>query len=625
VQLAFEASQRALAEHQRALILTFTVSAVDQIEQESLQQRKLRADALVRVEIANYHALYKRLLDAYVRYCGVPEAWRTWLPHEVESALAAVDEETQRAYQQHDRRKQWELSNATSIVAGLMDTTLKPSCSEPTLRAAHELLSRNYAQGLLHYDSWPYFAHRILSESKALSRRVGSRYPLVFVDEFQDTNGIEWAFIRELTCHSTLVCMTDIDQAIYFWRGADPKERLRRLLEERAPENKDGFELLEYPRTAHQPKLRELAAAIRDSCGSQPRSARFLQEMQDCFEVKGVTKRQAEPEGGCEGEWPKAYVAALKPEARKAARDGKRVAVLCPTWALLGGVSYWLNSKLGGVPLRHAIVGLEDEVGAFLSALVHALSERARVQSAQVALRETKAALERMRRVAVVRDHRKGWFAPSTHALTEANRKRRDRVCELLGNYVDNSSDLRQAARDLPALAKQIRGAMKSGRDYSTWLADGLLDTAVNQWYAAIGDFLRRNPDANAGDLLEAAWSAVEGCVAQQRRKVARTRILVMTAHAAKGKEVQYTFLCGASRGTRHVHAKDPAQCGEVRNLLHVACSRSRERVVVLHKKDEPCCVVSRLRGGLCPLTTTAHLARPSRRGEASEDSKTAG
>ncbi len=55
----------------------------------------------------------------------------------------------------------------------------------------------------------------LLERSRALRLLYSGRYPLVIVDEFQDTNLDQWRVIRALSQNSTVICLADPDQRIY--------------------------------------------------------------------------------------------------------------------------------------------------------------------------------------------------------------------------------------------------------------------------------------------------------------------------------------------------------------------------------------------------------------------------
>jgi DNA helicase-2/ATP-dependent DNA helicase PcrA len=68
---------------------------------------------------------------------------------------------------------------------------------------------------------------RLLDEDEPLRRRWSGRFRHVLVDEFQDTNPVQYRLLRRLVGAERNVCVVgDDDQAIYRWRGADVRNIL---------------------------------------------------------------------------------------------------------------------------------------------------------------------------------------------------------------------------------------------------------------------------------------------------------------------------------------------------------------------------------------------------------------
>jgi DNA helicase-2/ATP-dependent DNA helicase PcrA len=100
-----------------------------------------------------------------------------------------------------------------------------------------ELMLRNNA---LDFDDLLLFTVKLLQENKDIRKYYSDRFKHVLVDEYQDTNHIQYEMVRLLAegClkneredidyeqhwhHRTLTVVGDVDQSIYSWRGADYK------------------------------------------------------------------------------------------------------------------------------------------------------------------------------------------------------------------------------------------------------------------------------------------------------------------------------------------------------------------------------------------------------------------
>ena len=118
-------------------------------------------------------------------------------------------------------------------------TELRPRDPEPGSRAAvrvgfaeevlAELDTRKRRLGVLGYDDLlSRLADALATDHSPARARMHQRWPIVMVDEFQDTDPVQWQVIdRAFSGRSTVILIGDPKQAIYAFRGGDIVTYLR--------------------------------------------------------------------------------------------------------------------------------------------------------------------------------------------------------------------------------------------------------------------------------------------------------------------------------------------------------------------------------------------------------------
>jgi exodeoxyribonuclease V beta subunit len=88
-----------------------------------------------------------------------------------------------------------------------------------------EVARRLHAQRAMSFDDLLAHLARVLThpqDGETVARRLRGRYRFVLVDEFQDTDPVQWEILeRAFHGHATLVLIGDPKQAIYAFRGGD--------------------------------------------------------------------------------------------------------------------------------------------------------------------------------------------------------------------------------------------------------------------------------------------------------------------------------------------------------------------------------------------------------------------
>ncbi len=116
-------------------------------------------------------------------------------------------------------------NSAALVVPGLTDENSRPAMRRRLAEAVtKEMDRRKRVSGILTYDDLLTRLRSALADparGPAACRRLSARYEIVLVDEFQDTDPVQWEILDLAFKRSSLVLIGDPKQAIYSFRGAD--------------------------------------------------------------------------------------------------------------------------------------------------------------------------------------------------------------------------------------------------------------------------------------------------------------------------------------------------------------------------------------------------------------------
>lgn len=214
-------------------------------------------------------------------------------------------------------------------------------------------------EGLLHFDLFAGKASELLSRSKSLNKIIGGSYPIIILDEFQDTNQDEWELIKNLGMHSRILALADADQRIYEFRGADPK----RIAEFIATFNPDTFD---FGTENHRSNGTDIGVFGNDLLTG-------LNKTKEYRDVKIVSY------GFYQGRhhlYP--LKASVLQGMRRLIKDETKnwsLAILVPTKKLMFQVSDYLNTDIDDFPVISHEVALDSEAPALAAILIAGLLE----------------------------------------------------------------------------------------------------------------------------------------------------------------------------------------------------------------------------------------------------------
>ena len=173
--------------------------------------------------IGTFHGLCNRLLRAHYRDAGLPQLFQILDSGDQLAALKRLlkslnvdDEKYPPRELQHFINAQKEQGLRAAAVEAWDDYTRQRT----ELYAAYEAQCQR--EGVVDFAELLLRSYELLARNEALRRHYQERFRYILVDEFQDTNVLQYKWLKLLAgADATLFCVGDDDQSIYAFRGAE--------------------------------------------------------------------------------------------------------------------------------------------------------------------------------------------------------------------------------------------------------------------------------------------------------------------------------------------------------------------------------------------------------------------
>ena len=213
------------------LAVTFTNKAAAEMRHrvEDLLQTSVQS-----MWIGTFHGLAHRMLRLHYADAGLPEGFQILDADDqlrlIKRVVRALDLD----------EKKWPPKQAMWYINGQKDEGLRPHHIETWGNQQDEVWKRIYQayqetcdrSGLVDFAELLLRAHELWLKHPHLLRHYQQRFKHVLVDEFQDTNSIQYAWLRLLADADNFISIVgDDDQSIYGWRGAKV-ENIQRFLDD---------------------------------------------------------------------------------------------------------------------------------------------------------------------------------------------------------------------------------------------------------------------------------------------------------------------------------------------------------------------------------------------------------
>lgn len=200
---------------QKVLFLSFARATVSRVIEAIEHEQKIPKEQKSNIVVDTYHAFFWRILRAHGYLIGLPRRLSILLPPNEAIVLSL-------------------LRNSYPPDAKLTDEQRK----EKNDKEKAILKKIAFDEGRVCFDLFSGYTREILQGSERIRRLISTMYPVIFFDEFQDTNKEQWLVVKALGQFCRMIALADPEQRIYDWIGADP-ERLNQFRTKFAPEEVD--------------------------------------------------------------------------------------------------------------------------------------------------------------------------------------------------------------------------------------------------------------------------------------------------------------------------------------------------------------------------------------------------
>ncbi|GAC1669067.1 MAG: DNA helicase PcrA [Candidatus Acidiferrum sp.] len=207
------------------LAVTFTNKAAQEMRERVV---KLLSRAGVQAGwpwISTFHSLCARLLRQEASAAGLP---RNFTVYDGDDQVAAVKQAMVGLRIEDDRLTPRNVLSSISSAKNHAKTPeiMRSEAQDPDGRRVADIYAAYEKQlqrsNALDFDDLLLRSARLLRESAEVRERWRQRFQYIHVDEYQDTNQVQYELLRLLTGTQQNICVVgDEDQSIYRWRGAD--------------------------------------------------------------------------------------------------------------------------------------------------------------------------------------------------------------------------------------------------------------------------------------------------------------------------------------------------------------------------------------------------------------------
>ncbi|KTC97400.1 DNA helicase II [Legionella geestiana] len=559
------------------LAVTFTNKAAGEMKSRLSEALQLSPAGLW---VGTFHGLCHRLLRIHWERARLPEAFQILDSDDQLRLLKRViqglnlDEE------------QWPARQAQSFINGKKDDGLRAAHIHLPPHGPTRTLAKIYAAyeqacqtaGVVDFAEILLRAHELLRDHPDILLHYQSRFRAILVDEFQDTNAIQYAWIRLLASGgASVMAVGDDDQSIYGWRGArveNIEQFSRDFADTRVIRLERNYRstptILEAANALISNNTRRMGKELWTE-GARGDRIQVYDAFNEIDEARFVTERIRIEMG--RGHLPEHFAILYRSNAQSRVLEESLMRAGI-AYRIYGGMRFFERAEVKDALAYLRLMANPHDDTAFERVVnfpVRGIGEKT---------------LDTLRSHA--RDQEISLWEAAAGLLTSGEFTQR--ASSALEKFVQLIQSLQQDATNLP-LDEQIQTLLqKSGLHahfsrLKTDKSESRMDN-LQELVNAARQFQYDENETETGAPMRSAFLAHASLEAgEMQADSAESAVHLMTLHSAKGLEFPTVFLVGLEEGVfpARQSIEDPLRLEEERRLCYVGMTRARERLFLVH------------------------------------------
>ena len=418
---------------------------------------------------------------------------------------------------------------------------------------------------LVDFDDLLALTYKILDENEDICLQTSQRYRYIMIDEYQDTNELQYKLLKKLcSTHQNLCVVGDDDQSIYGWRGANIKNILEfpnefkdtaviKLEKNYRSTNqilKIANNLIEHNRGRLGKKL--------ESVNGDGKDITFLESDNETTEANIIANRITKLINSGISANKIAVLYRINALSRSIEEGLNRAGI---PYKMVGGIKFYERAEIKDLISYLRIIANPHDDFSFKRVINRPKRGIGKITIDKI----SKAAYE----------NKSSIFQFLSKNLTEAEKLCSKKSFAEIKKFIRNLKKLKKSLNDSTYDFIDTLEETFHIKEYYQKLPDSLDKVAnIDEFYGMFRDYMITNPDANIDDFLN------EISLQSDQDQIDNQSISVMNIHASKGLEFEYLFVIGLEEGFFPITGEG-SDIEEERRLGYVAITRAKKELTL--------------------------------------------